>query len=210
MSADRLNSILTDSEINTFVEEMEALPSYKGVEEVMCEEMIEAVKATAFSAVRRAIIELGVMRTRQYHHIPLSGSRLQVLLNFDTPDKDNHPQRFRATTNEVREIKGEIRSVDIEDFAVSVNSLSVARRRSPQLVKGPPSDPLAGTLPILWKCTDGRMTRYAGSGYEVGSAGPLNEMSFSTLTQQLENARALHALLFQLSREVTLEEEYPY
>jgi len=209
MSSERIDPF-NAMDVQLFAEELALMPSHQDVTELMCEEMAESIRTVAFGAVRRAVTELGVMKNRQYHHIPLSDARFEVLLNFDTLDKDGHPQRFRATTNEIRDVKGEIKSVQVEDFAVGVNALSVVRRQSSQLIKGAPSDLLDGMLPVIWRSNQGSITRYAGRGYSLEVAGPLSSMNFTSLTQPLTDARALYALMHQLSREVTLEEEYPY
>jgi len=210
MSSDRLNSTFSELEVQLFVEKMDEIPEHKEVSEIICDETADYVKAITFGAVRRAITNLGALRSRQYHRIPLSNSRYEVLLDFDTPDEDGSPQRFRATANETRDIKGEIKSVELEDYAVGLHALSVVHRQSSQLLKGPPNDLLEGTLPVIWRCNQGPMARYAGPGYSLDAAAPLTTMNFSELTQQLTAARAFSTLLGRLSREVTLEEEYSY
>lgn len=198
-------------DVRLFAESLDEMSAAANVADLVCEEMRDDMRKTAFIIGRRAL-DLGLMRHVQFHSVPLSESRYRALANFEF-NREGKAAWLRVTTNKQAEIESSLYRVESQDFRLGLlgkGAGTIAMRQSVQKLHGIPNNQLGDSLPILWESRGGTMRRYAGPQYSLVPPSSLKELGFEHLTRQYSSARQLSETIRQLNREVTLEAEHPY
>lgn len=198
-------------EAELFANRLNGLPDHLSLEQHMRLDLKEQIKTLGNFAIARAI-DIGALQTKQYHSVPLADGKFHSLVNFEHI-RHRRFDYLRVTTNQITDIKPDIRRVQTQDFRLNYFSGSVILRQADQLIKGlPTNDNLPAVMPpVVWREAGSKqMVRFTGSSYELPLPPTLRRLETTELEGQVHVSERLVAVLKKLNRSVTLEETYAY
>lgn len=154
--------------------------------------------------IRRAA-NLGVYTTKQFHQLPLPDGKIRMMLGHE------HPAAVRLTYNRIFDVKQQLYDVAVEDYRFKFSGgFGLSMQAGTRLIKSTPQPEDSNALPIIWRNIDGGMSVYSGVDYRVARPRSFSRLHNVALEYRLYQTERIIALLGMLSREVSLEEEYPY